>query len=165
MVGVGSGSALNAFNIGQAATGQTAVGKAISDIVAQADKLQLAGAGSAGGAASGIAAAQYKNQIEENQRGNIYGVGDDTQPIPLALDVKVNRDKVINLKSADFTGEPIPSDERLPIMGSPEAEKKFFEKNPRHRANPNRDIRGDFLTPEEEQRAREDELRRRGLIK
>jgi len=60
MVGVGSGSALNAFNIGQAATGQTAIGQAIKGIVDNAEKKGLLEAQSGAQAAGSIATAQFK---------------------------------------------------------------------------------------------------------
>ena len=66
MVGVGSGSALNAFNIGQAATTPTAVGQQITAIVEEGSKKGLLEAQSGAQAAGGIAAAQYKQQQEQN---------------------------------------------------------------------------------------------------
>lgn len=60
MVGVGSGSALNAFNIGQAATPQTAIGQQIRSIVAQRDKIEGLNAQSGAQAAGSIATAQFK---------------------------------------------------------------------------------------------------------
>jgi hypothetical protein len=62
MVGVGSGSALNAFNIGQAATPKSAVGQQIEQIVAQRDKIDALNAQSGAQAAGSLATAQFKAQ-------------------------------------------------------------------------------------------------------
>ena len=78
MVGVGSGSALNAFNIGQQATGQSAIGQQITAIVQQADKLGISQGAAGATAGAGIATAQYKNDLEANKTKDIvgYGAGD-----------------------------------------------------------------------------------------
>jgi hypothetical protein len=60
MVGVGSGSALNAFNIGQAGTGKTAVGQAIEQIVAQRGKIEGIQAQSEAQSAGSLATAKFK---------------------------------------------------------------------------------------------------------
>jgi len=138
MVGVGSSSALNAFNIGQGSgQGTTAIGMAIRDIVAQGDKLALTQGGQDGALAAGIGTAQFKNQLEENQRGDIYGVGPDGQPALLGGAVKTNRDKFINLKPEDFSTDPVSVNERRPVFGTPEREEQFYKENPQNVNNPN----------------------------
>lgn len=68
MVGVGSGSALNAFNIGQQATQPTAVGMAIKSIVDNADKQGLLQAQSGAQTGGALATAQYKSQLESREQ-------------------------------------------------------------------------------------------------
>ena len=64
MPGVGSSTALNAFNIGQASQGGgTAIGRAIEGIVAQSDKLAVTQGQSTAQTAGALATAQFKDEL------------------------------------------------------------------------------------------------------
>lgn len=158
IVGVGTSSALNAFNIGREATGKTAIGQAIESIVAQADKLQVAQSSQQSGLATGIGVAQFKDQLESGKVSDRFGFDPSGNVTTLGLDIPI-ADKFQQLRPDAFDiPEVDPS--RLPILPTDAAKERFFQQNPQHPLNPNKNLTPganfDFsdpnrqLTPEEE---------------
>ena len=118
MVGVGSGSALNAFNIGQAATTPTAVGQQITAIVAQADKLGISQGAAGASAAGGIATAKYKAGLE-NAPKDVYAFNEEGK-FPLGLGVPGTTEFKSAVPQGFVDRETMPPEggaRRAPVLG------------------------------------------------
>lgn len=155
MVGVGSGSAMNAFNIGQQATQPTAIGMSIRSIVENADKQGLINTQTAGQNAGAMQLAQFKSDLKADENiGNVYGYDDAGNVIPLAQGVDVTTNKFNPLKQ-DVLSEAEVDPAGHPVFGpgpaGQAAKEQYFQQNPEHPKSPFRTVQAPepVLTPEE----------------